>query len=399
MKVFSSVLSALFVVVLYVPSIAQKDYKPAYIVTSVNDTIDGYINYQNWKRNPRKIRFKKAENSKAQAYGIDQLLAFEVGGDVYQKYIINTEASSLAIDYLDTKKEPLLRKDTGFVRAILLGEKSLYEYIDRGDKTNFYIEEADTLTLLGYKKYREEGPMGENFIKENNSYKGQLAYYFRDCFDLQPKINKTTYKLNSLKSLFTEYYKCSGDTPSFKGKTGKVSIGSGILLGISRTELNFSSSYGNSILTELDYDPSTNIAIGCFVNFVLPRANKKWSIVNELLYHSFAMQEENTSFDFAYLKLNNLLRYSYPVNENLRFHINAGISNGIAIKSDYDIAPFSTPLQRKHEQSYVFGIGTKYKNWSIDARYERGNGMSEAVIYKSEVSRLYCIIGYQLEKK
>ncbi|MCG8326097.1 MAG: PorT family protein, partial [Chitinophagales bacterium] len=332
MKTLSSILSALFIVAFCIPAIAQKDYKPAYIVTSVNDTIDGYIKYQNWKRNPRKIRFKKTENSKAQTYGVDQILAFEVGGDVYQKHIIHAEVSPLSIDYLDAKKEPLLRKDTAFVRAILLGEKSLYEYIDRGDKINFYIKEADALTLLVYKKYKQEKEEGEYFIKENNSYKGQLAYYFRDCFDLQPKINKTTYKLKSLKSLFTEYYKCSGDTPSFKGKMGKISTESGVLLGISRTKLNFSSSTGKNIIVDLEYDPSTNITIGGFLNFVLPRANKKWSIVNELLYHSYATQEENTSFDFAYIKLNNLLRYSFPVNENLRFHINAGISNGIAIK-------------------------------------------------------------------
>ena len=400
MKIFSSVLSALFVVVLLVPSIAQNDYKPAYIVTVANDTIDGYINYQNWKRNPRKIRFKKLESGKAQTYGIDQLLAFEVGGDVYQKHIIHTEISSLVIDYLDIKKEPLLKKDTALVRAIVLGEKSLYEYTDRGDKSHFYIKETevDTLTLLVYKKYKDEGPEGEKLIKENNSYKGQLAYYFRDCFSLQSKIGKTTYKFNNLRNLFAEYYKCSGDQQFFQGKTEKVSIESGFLLGFTRTGLNFSSRFGNNIIVDLEYDPSTNITIGGFVNFVLPRANRKWSIINEVLYHSYAMQKENTSFDFAYIKLNNLLRFSYPINESIRFHVNAGISNGIAIKSDYDITPYSTPLQRKHEQSYVLGAGVMYKNWSIDARYERGNGMSEAVAYSSQVTRLYCLLGYRFIK-
>ena len=400
MKIFSSILSALFVVALFIPSIAQKGYKPAYIVTSVNDTINGYINYQNWKRNPRKVRFKKTESSKAEAYGIDQLLAFEVGGDIYQKHIVNTEISSLAIDYLDIKKEPSLKKDTALVRAIVLGEKSLYEYIDRGDKSHFYIKETevDTLTLLVYKKYKEEGADGEKLIKENNSYKGQLSYYFRDCFSLQSKISKTAYKLNNLRNLFAEYYKCSVDQPFYQVKTEKVSIESGVLLGFTRTKLNFSSSTGKNIIVDLEYDPSTNITIGGFVNFVLPRANRKWAIINELLYHSYAMQEESTSFDFAYLKLNNLLRFSYPINESIRFHVDAGISNGIAIKNDYDITPYRTPLQRKHEQSYVLGAGVMYKNWSIDTRYERGNGMSEAVAYSSQVSRFYCMLGYRFVK-
>ena len=76
---------------------------------------------------------------------------------------------------------------------------------------------------------------------------------------------------------------------------------------------------------------------------------------------------------YSYLKINNMLRFKYPVGSFFVF-INAGMSNGIAIREkNYkkEKAVFYTSESideekaiketRKYEQGFLFGTGSKLK--------------------------------------
>lgn len=161
----------------------------------------------------------------------------------------------------------------------------------------------------------------------------------------------------------------------------------------------------------MKYDPSTNFSTGLFLDVILPRNHGKWSINNELLFSSYKVSGQrginSTEIGYSYLKLNNMVRFKYPVG-NLFVYVNAGLSNGFAIsetnnKKLYALrngSPLLTEQKalndtRKFENGWIFGIGAKHNRFSFEVRYENGNGMSEYQTLSSSTKRYYFLLGYR----
>ena len=113
-----------------------------------------------------------------------------------------------------------------------------------------------------------------------------------------------------------------------------------------------------------------------------------------------------TEINYAYVKLNSLVRFSYPVGA-IRIYANAGMSNGFAINEhNYrrrESKVFSTVRSeelkaieetRRYEQGLVLGLGARYRRYSLEARHERANGMSEYVTLATPTRRYYLLLGY-----
>jgi hypothetical protein len=173
-------------------------------------------------------------------------------------------------------------------------------------------------------------------------------------------------------------------------------------------------------MNNTEYSLSTDFSGGLFLNLVFPRNNRKWSLNNELLFTTYKVngryeeiENENyytitsTELGYSYLKLNNLVRYKYPLGKVFLF-LNAGISNGFVVSETnykkvesmfYGTEEISEGLAledtRKYEQSFIAGLGAGYKNFSIDFRYEKGNGMSKYRALNSRTNRYYCLIGFR----
>ena len=123
-------------------------------------------------------------------------------------------------------------------------------------------------------------------------------------------------------------------------------------------------------------------------------------------YTSNVYTDYNIDFGESYIKVNNMLRYSFPLN-NFRIFINGGISNGISISETNFVREERNQLgdvtiyeykalerTRKHEMAFFAGFGLKYNRFSLETRYERGNGMSLYNSLLSETARYYVIIGF-----
>jgi len=111
----------------------------------------------------------------------------------------------------------------------------------------------------------------------------------------------------------------------------------------------------------------------------------------------------------THLKLNTLARMKIPIQQvNLR--LEAGMSNAYALSISADqvktrvfYAPAETETssamnERKYEQGLVGGVGLDYNQFSLTARYERGNGLSQAVSVKTSFDRIFFMVGYQIGK-
>lgn len=394
-------------------SFAQENYLQGHIISLKGDTIHGFIDYRNWDRNPQQIHFKEKTSSENIIYTPTQINSFSVNNENYVGAVVKIETSPNKTSSLESDSRFKFDTDTCFLQVIVAGVKSLYRYKNSNWKDFFYIKEGADINLLEQKKYLKK--LGDkDVVKENKRFLGQLAIYFNDCSSIQAKLKKTVYSRKSLVKLFNYYYETTHSVIKFTHKTEEISFKVGALAGLSITQLDFSSD-GIPYLANSDYSQSENLTFGLFLNLILPKSQKKWSIYNELLFSSYEVKGEfedfyslyQTEMAYRYLKLNNMVRYTYPFKKTSVF-FNVGISNGVAVdiknrlvkkstinENKEDIYALALDETRKYEQGFLVGIGTKFKNYGFELRYENSNGMSNLSNLSSKVKRYYFLLSYQ----
>ncbi len=398
-------------------SFAQENFLPGYVISSKGDTVKGLIDYRNWINNPEKIFFKTDVGSASVFKPID-IKEFKVLDEIYVSGIVEIEVSKTDTKKLDFNSSFQIETDTVFLQTMIRGEKSLYFFENSQGVRNFYIKRNSDFDLLKYKKYLIK--QGQNTaVAENKKYVNQLSVYLNACASIQSELGKTEYKHKDLENLFNSYYECGASEIEFQKKREDINTEFGILTGLSLTSLNFKSE-SIAYLDETNFSKSLNFTAGVFIDIIFPRSNNKWSLNNELTIASYKVEGHHldfdsesiytnsfTEFNYTYLKMNNMIRYHYPYNAILVF-INAGISNGFRVAGDdsriAESMYYSVENTREYkaledsrrlEQGLLVGLGTKFKNYSVEIRAERGNGMSKISSLKSSTSRLYCLLGYR----
>jgi len=291
------------------------------------------------------------------------------------------------------------------------GPKSLYYYQNKYGRIQFYIKDDSDYELLIHKKYLKS--IDDRMVStENKEYLSQLSLYFEDCPTIHPVLMNTGYNKKSLEELFQFYYYTTKSDMTFQKKTEKFSMELGVVAGLSNTSIKFSGEYDYDYLNQAIFNQSHNVTFGLFLNVVLPRNNERFSIYNELIYTSFNLKSpsnvkntilyNNTTFKYSYLKVMSMLRYRVPIGKLLGY-INVGISNGLAFQetnyfnygqSVEKIKPITKP--RNYEQGYILGLGTNYKKYSFEFRFEKGNGFTQDVATTIS-TRYYLLLSYKLK--
>jgi hypothetical protein len=409
----------IFGVLIFQASFSQVNYLPGYVITSQGDTVTGFVDYGNWGTNPTRISFKETIEGKPILLKPSDIKEFKVADEMYESGIVKIEVSPTQTAKLDYDPTVNLKVDTTFLQALIKGEKSLYLYKNMNGVTNFYIKRDSAFDLLIYKKYLVEQE-GKYAVKENKKYIGQLAYYLGDCESISLKMNGVHYSQKSLTKAFKSYYDCSPSALTFKREVEKASLEIAVLAGVSRANLHFKGSNSWNYLLDSDYSPSFDFSGGLVFEIVLPRNQGRWSIANEILFSTYTIkgveekfiEEEHYSvssieFGYSYLKINNLVRYKYPLRRSSLF-VNGGISNGFAMRDtnhwrqdvyfygmESSVEDLAIKKARKYEQGIIVGTGIKYNKLSFEVRHEWGNGMSSYSNLTSTTKRTYFLLGYR----
>ena len=398
--------------------LAQENYIPGYIINHDDDTIQGFIDYRNWSKNPDIIKFKKDISNEFKSLKPTDIREFGVQNDLYESGIVEKEIAS---KYDQHSK---LKVDTAFLQIIFSGKKSLFFYKDANGRENFYIKHDTIFELLVYREYLHyNAQTGVSSLRKNKNYLGQLIVYLNDCSAIASKLQTSTYGLSSLSSLFQYYYDCSSSEVLYKRKKEKIRAEIGVLLGSSMTSLEFSGADLFDYLINTDYSHSINLSAGLFVDLVLPRNQGRWSIKNELLFYKYEVAGEYVDFENEYiytinktkigqshLKINSLVCYKYPLG-SLSIFLNGGLSLGVKIQEtnyrsksrETTVYPTSLDSESKAIKStqnidlgIVLGTGIAYKDYSLEIKAERSDGfLSDVVGLNSSTKRLFILFGYR----
>ena len=412
----------------------QENFIPGTIITLKGDSLHGFIDYLYWGKNPVSISFKESETSTVIVYNPMTIKGFTVHKEQYTSAIVQAEGSPGQTPDLNFDPELKLRTDTAFLKALVVGTRNLYYYSDGMAKQQFYIQQGTEFDLLIFKRYLKKNGENREYkygVIENYKFLGQLALFLQDCPNIQSNIRKANYDKESLEKLFVAYHKCVNAEILYDFTTEqkknlyvkeKPGLDLGVVSGLSITKLKLTSTYfdGFKYSAHVDYPVSLKFTGGLFMNVVLAGNLCNWSIYNELLLSSFSVGHQyvenfseehftiiDTKLEYSYLKLNSMIRYRFKINKDLNLFVNVGISNGYAIieKNSYvnNTTFFGTKTvtdgllfeSKKSESGTLAGFGSGYKKYLIEARFEKGSGMSSDHYLDSKANRIYIILGYK----
>ena len=126
----------LFFIVVLIPItiFSQENFVKGTIIKQNNDTVSGYIDYQNWEINPDKISFKKTLSDNKLEFSAFDIKEFHVNNEIYESGFIQIEKSSNLVNELTSNPEMEFEGRTTFLQAFVRGEKSLYLYKTKKQK-------------------------------------------------------------------------------------------------------------------------------------------------------------------------------------------------------------------------------------------------------------------------
>ncbi len=133
----------LFLLLLLAPLFltAQSNYKEGYVVNDQGDTLNGFINYREWYRNPERILFKyKPENNQVHTFTVDNATAFTVAGyESYTRFTVPVSMDEVKLSQLKDQIDTTTVTKAVFLKEILKGDRfNLYAYKD-DIKERFYL--------------------------------------------------------------------------------------------------------------------------------------------------------------------------------------------------------------------------------------------------------------------
>jgi hypothetical protein len=387
---------------------AQSNYQRGYVVDLKGDTVRGFIEYERWDRNPRRISFKPTLGSTGQIYYPTDIRSFFVGGEIYEGGVVDVDTSPVKLRDLDQSPLPSYVKDSVFLQSLVVGEKSLLFLKDQTGKIHFFIKENGGYPPLLYKQYAGRTETSSKVVVENTGFKGMLALYLNSCSDIQQKLKNIGYTQAALTKLFSYYYECTKGNIGYAKQRSDGALEAGVVAGVAMTKLDFQGPV--KYLTDINYEVSTKPTIGVFFDVKLLRT-KGWRISNYFLFSSFDAKGIGDFEDFPDYTAYSSFKYSYIKSHHTfqisllgqgKVYLSAGFSAGVAIKKDVEIALVYTTgtisqkefQSRNYEFGYLAGLGFRTGKWSAEARFEQTTGISNYLSEGSTLIRGNFFIGY-----
>ena len=411
-KAMAQGLSLMIVLLFSGSTSAQSNYVPATITMQSGEVVEGFVDDRNWGKNPGTMKFKASLNERPRQYSPVDIRVVSLPNDRYFSGIVQVETSPRSTSDLSTDPEYRFRSDTTFLQVVVEGPKTLMQYVDGSGAQHFYIMSDGTPELLRYKRYLKD-VNGTKVSREKKDFVQQLVSFLASCEAVKSQINVADYRAQDMHDIFNAYYSCTSDEAVYQLVREKGNGRFGVIAGIAISSIDFAGqAFG--YLVNADWSSSTDPMVGLSFEWIMARNNRKWSINNELIWTQYEITGRHVEFmfddqhkfsdltlNFAYVKLNNTLRFRYPLG-GARIYLEAGLGNGFAIKDDTE-RRLDTKLltsmsveegpaldeTRSYEQSWLAGIGLDLDRFSVGARTEFGNGFSPFASVNASTLRIH----------
>jgi hypothetical protein len=415
----------LFVSILSTYCYSQISYEKGYYIDNKNKKINCLIKNLDWKNNPTEFEYKLTEQDEPKKNNIASIQEF--GIENISKYIrrtVNIDKSSKDLDKLSNNRNPIFNEETLFLRVLIEGKASLYEYIQSNLRIYLYNNDNSKIEQLIFKSYKTI----EDKYAENNLFRQQLSNSLK-CQNLNlNRFKNINYKRNELINLFIEYYECNNQkVTTFENKQKRNLFNLNIRPRLVNSSLminhNFSftqtDSNGNLNFSEFnissDFGNTTNVSFGIEAEFILPFYKNKWAIIIEPTYQNFKSETTNntgiyyggsltTDINYSSIEIPIGVRHYFFLNDKSKIFINASRSVDFSFNSygnflrEDGLEEESLKINSDGRGNWAFGLGYKYNNrYSIELRQlTRREILNDYTSKVSDYKSFSIILGYTI---
>lgn len=348
---------------------AQTNYQKGIIVTGNKDTIQAFIDYKEWERNPSSFKYITDANSREVKIGSPrEIIYLEITGKEYfEAHKVSISQNKVApIEQLSRSVDTIKKTDFVFLRLLQKGNRvNLYSLTDN-IKNRFYIKETDkdTVVELVYNRYLSPGYEAKLITDER--YKNQLVqvsnkYKDINTAELIKVLNKAAYHSGSLLEILG-YINSSAISllPESKDKAGFYI---GIGMAASKAAYNGKNELASGATSKLSIWPTLSAGLNLYIN---PHVRK--TVIR---------------FDFSFV----------PARQKITKSM--GIDNGHVThtfdKYSFVLSP-QVILNLYNNQHFKFNVGVGlsgiysiYGNSLYEMNYTEHNGIGGKFNYKNKI--------------
>lgn len=306
MKKFCTVLSCFLFLPFFL--FAQSNYKNGYIITLQGDTLQGFIDYQEWIKNPVTINFKSALQEKTvQEFTPVTIKYFAIGNmEAYESYEGKISLNRIEINKLATGVDTSTAKRTVFLRVLAQGKNmSLFSYTDE-IKERFFIQTAELAKPMEL-IYRRNIDSETGKLASKNLYMGQLWHVAIksnvDSDKIKRLIETSSYYKSDFLTIASKINEINTTDLLQKGQMPNYRLFAGA--GINRTVVAIT---GNHFLAEGNTTPSymPKVSVGADFFFnpnvrrLLIRGQFSFTLNKADIYQNRSNSRENVKYHQAF---------------------------------------------------------------------------------------------------
>lgn len=388
---------------------SQITFEKGYYIDNSNRKINCLIKNIEWRSNPTEFKYKLSENSEPKKATIRSVKEFAINNiSKYIRSTVNIDKSSENINNLSYDKNPIFKKEKLFLKVLVEGKHSLYQYIDSELTRYFYNKDSSNIEQLIFKKYKA----AENKIGTNNRFRQQLWNNLKCSSFKMSKVKNLEYKKSKLTDFFIAYNNCHNqEYVNFQKKQKKDLFNLTIRPRLNSSSLKIENSVSN--FRDTNFGNKTGLGFGLEAEFILPFNKNKWAITIEPTYQSFKSEKKTNvknisegilvaNIDYKSIEIPLSLRYYFFLNKKSIFFINASYIFNLNFNSSIDFTRNDgsslSSLDIETINNVAIGIGYKQNNkYSLEIRYQTSREiLATYSFWNSEYKTLSIIFGYSL---
>ncbi|KAB1069749.1 porin family protein [Tamlana haliotis] len=389
---------------------SQIIFEKGYFIDNQNQKTECYIKNQDWKSNPSKIDYKLTEEGDPMTLTVSEVTEFTIyNSSKFVSTQVEIDRTLNEVSLLTTNKNPVFNEETLFLKVLVEGEKSLYEYIQGNITRYFYGTSAQDAKQLVWKSYKDD----QDIIYENNTFRKQLWDDLK-CPNFEiGSFLKLSYDKKDLIPLFVEYNKCNNQEVAYIDKHKNRGF----------FNLNLKPRWMSSSLEivssnqdkNVKFDNESDFGFGLEVEYILGLNKNKWAFFIEGVYEHFDTEKtrNDTNAFFGAGGLTTIVSYkniSIPfgvrhyffLNEKSKIFIDAAYVMNANFSSEvkYETSNNSdlSPMEIKSGSNLAFGFGYKFADkYSVGLNYQtRRNILSSYAAHYTNLNFVSVSLGYTL---
>ncbi len=401
---------------------AQIQFEPGYFIDSTGKRTDCFIKNLDWMNNPIQFEYRLSQNAIVQQGTISNVMEFGIADYMrYERHRVKIDRSSDDTRKLTAISNPQFVEENLFLKLLIGGDASLYEYVDKDIRRFFFKKIESPVQPLIFKKYLGDG----NKIGTNTQYRQQLLSALQ-CHDVTTfNINRLRYTRDDLIRYFSNYNSCLGKDFTIH-KEPRVKGGNKLKFSL-RAGFNYSDLSVNRDLSfpvdfvpndvNIDFAGEIYLRLGFEIELKLPFNNNKWAIFLDPSYQNYS-SETNFTQTFAgtvyeskaEVNYNTIespvgVRHYFFLNNKSRLFLNASMALVFNMDSDIKFTPENQIGQiadlevNGTEEYFSFGFGYSYiDKIQLELRYNTSRDLlGDNPDWKSSFGNNFSIIiGYSI---